>query len=95
MAKTTLKVTTPVGEFTRATATAYTHAVVRKSPRAMGVFERAQAGGDVYKGGVQGRWIKDRGFAVTWHGSERAAKNAAAADYTWDGQTEVVGVFAI
>ena len=47
------------------------------------------------KNGVDARWVKDRGFAVTWHGSEGAARKAAAAPYGWDRSTGVVGVFPV
>lgn len=87
--KTTLKVETSVGQFTRTTATAYTHAVVRTCAAAT----RALEGN--YKGGVYGRWAKDRGYAVTWHGSAAAAAKAAATPYVWDLKAVVVGVFAV
>src|SRR5262245_8153890 len=94
MSKFNCKITTQVGEFTRKATKPYSHAVVRTSPRAMGAFERAQAG---HKSGsnVNQRWAKDRGFAVTWHGSEAAARKAAAAPYIWDLSTQVVGIFAV
>jgi hypothetical protein len=93
MAKMVLKVQTPVGEFNRSTKTAYTHAVVRESERAMGEFKDAQNGGHVF--GVGQRWAKDRGYAVTWHGSEKAAKKAAEVPYMWDRSAKVVGVFPV
>ena len=87
--KRSLKITTPHGEFNRKTNTAYTHAVVRESIRAQ------QALTQTYTSGVHGRWIKDRGFAVTWHGSEQAARNAAAKPYLWDATTAVLGIFPV
>jgi len=86
--KRTLKITTPYGEFNRKTDTAYTHAVVRDCPRAH------EALTDVRVFGVSRRWKKDRGFAVTWHGSEQAARNAAAKDYMW-GASTVLGIFSV
>lgn len=89
MAKQVLKVITPAGEFTRTTDTAYTHVVVRISPRAQ------QALTQTYSSGVHGRWIKDRGYATTWHASEASARKAAAKPYQWDLSTDVVGVFPV
>jgi hypothetical protein len=88
MAKKTLKIITPDGVFTRTTNTAYTHAVVRRSERAYEAYINPR-----YKSGVQGRWIKDRGFGVTWHGSEQAAQAAARKPYGWDGSIDVVGIY--
>jgi len=95
MSKLNLKVITPVGEFTRSTNTKYSHAVVRNSPRAMAAFQLHQAAGSRRLTGVSARWIKDRGFAVTWHGSEAAALKAAAGKYLWDNSQDVVGVYEV
>lgn len=96
MAKKTLKIETPVGEFTRSTDTAYTHAVVRTSVRAAAVLASFNAGTYKYRlSGVDARWIKDRGHAVTWHSSEAAARAAASKPYGWDKETTLVGVFAV
>src|SRR6185295_9082204 len=62
----TLIVSTPVGPFNRKTDSRYTFVNVWASPRAAAVA----ASPNPYRGGVDGRWVKDRGFAVTWHGSE-------------------------
>ncbi len=94
-AKQTLMITTPVGAFTRMTNSPYTHAVVRTSPRAAEVFAEFEAGRVKDRSGVDGRWVKDRGYAVTWHMSEAAAKRAAEKGYTWDLHTTVVGVYAV
>lgn len=95
MAKFNLKITTPHGEFTRKATRAYTHAVVRLSPRAQEAFDNRGSATRWTKSGVTGRWIKDRGYAVTWHSSEANAHKAAAAPYMWDGSVEVVGVFPV
>lgn len=88
-------VTTPTaGEFTRDSTKAYTHAVVRTSPRALRTFER-YGGSTKGTSGVDSRWVKDRGFVVTYHGSEAAAKNAASEPYDYDSKTTVVGVFPV
>jgi hypothetical protein len=90
-----LKISTPHGEFTRKATRAYTHAVVRSCPRALEAFQNHTAKGCKTYGGVQGRWAKDRGFAVTWHGSEQAARNAAAGNYDWDHSAVVLGIFPV
>ncbi len=93
---TTLKASTPVGEFTRTTSTAYTHVVVWNSPRAMEYFEKCAADPEMKRmaSGVHSRWIKDRGYGVTWHASEAAARNVRR--YSWDGNdATLVGVFAV
>ena len=87
-----LKVNTPYGEFTRSTKTAYTHAVVRTCARAMDTLARKDERG--MNSRVIGRWIKDRGYAVTWHGSEVAARSAAAKPYGW-ADSIVVGIFPV
>ena len=99
MAK-TLKISTPHGEFTRSTASVYTHAVVRSCPRSAEEFEYFKALTDPReirgaKQGVSGRWIKDRGYAVTWHKSEAAAQNAASGNYMWDHSAVVLGIFPV
>jgi hypothetical protein len=86
-----LKVSTPHGEFTRKATKAYTHVVVRKSERAMKSFNEPVWDSS----GVQQRWQKDRGFAVTWHGSEGAARAAASKPYVWDSKTGPAEVFAV
>lgn len=96
-----LKIVTPHGEFTRKSTTAYTHAVVRTSQRAadcLAAYERNKhdaAKVRYYKDGVQARWVKDRGFAVTWHGSEAAARNAASKPYLWDKETGLATVYEV
>ena len=78
-----LKITTPHGEFTRVATRPYMFAVVRTSPRAMEAYEGR--GTRIRSAcGVTQRWIKDRGFAVTWHSTEQAARGAAARPYMWD-----------
>lgn len=94
MAKQVLKVQTTVGEFSRATNTLYTHVVVRTSARAKR-FVDSYTGEGRKASGVDQRWLKDRGYAVTWHSSEAAATLAAAKPYAWDGETAMVGVFPV
>lgn len=82
---------TPVGSFTRRTDSKYTHCVVWNSPRAMDAFN-ARKGTEC---GVHGRWVKDGGYGVTWHGSEAAACAAARKGYGWDSAATLAGVFPV
>lgn len=95
MPKTLMTAVTPHGTFTRATASKYTHVVVRSSPRALAAYQRALAGEPCYKDGVDGRWIRDCGHVVSWHSSEGAAHKAAAGGYFYDRATCVLGIYAI
>lgn len=81
----TYSVETPVGVFSRNTKTTYTHIVVRKSDRIAKMAALPNAG----------KWAKDRGWAVTWHGSHDAALAAAAGKYTYDRDATLVGVFPV
>jgi hypothetical protein len=89
----TLTINTPVGTFTRKTNTNYTHIVVRNSPRAMQVLEESKT--QKMRCSVDKRWVKDHGYAVTYHTSYRAAVNAAKSPYTWDGKTTVAGIYEV
>jgi aspartokinase len=91
----TIKVVTPVGEFTRSTKSDYTHVVVRKSDKAKSVYDRFVSSGEKSGCNVDARWIKDRGYAVTYHNSERAAVNAAKQKYGWDSKSEVIGIYEV
>ena len=86
-----LTVTTPVGLFTRKTDTIYAYVNVWASPRA----ERYAANPSEACGGVTGRWVKDRGYGVTWHSSAQAAANAARRGYEWDSAATLVGTFPV
>ena len=88
-----LKIATPHGEFTRTATRPYMFAVVRNSPRAQATYN--ERGTARRPSGVHARWIKDRGFAVTWHSTEQAARKAATSPYMWDGSLDVVGVFPV
>lgn len=85
----TLSATTPEGEFTRKTAIAYTHIVVRSCQRAFATLIGTKP---TY--GVHARWYKDRGFVVTWHSSEKAAIKASAQPYAW-AESIVLGVYPV
>jgi len=91
----TIKVTTPVGEFTRSTKSDYTHVVVRKSDRAKSVYDKFSSSGEKSCLGVDARWIKDRGFVVTYHTSLRSAANAAKQKYFYDSKSEVIGIYEV
>lgn len=110
MAKRIVTVNTPVGTFTRTTATPYTHAVVRAITATYGKCdENGKLTGDVATTpaefaaecaghwGVYGRYAKDHGYVVSYHATEAAARKAAA-DATkdrWYVISKVVGVFPV
>ena len=89
----TLTINTPVGTFTRKTNANYTHIVVRNSPRAMQVLEESKTQKMVCS--VEKRWVKDHGYAVTYHTSYRAAVNAAKSPYFWDSKVTVAGIYEV
>jgi hypothetical protein len=91
MPKPNLQAVTPVGTFTRVTATPYAFVVVWNSPRCMRTFLEPAAHDNV---GAGARWVKDQGFGVTWHGTEKAAQAATVA-YKWDNNATLVGVFPV
>lgn len=100
MSKKILKAETTVGEFTRTTNSEYTHIVVWNSPRVARFVSLVNSGDEravrKSKGGNAARWLKDRGFGVTWHGSAAAAQKAAAGRFSWDGSdATLVGVFEV
>ena len=41
------------------------------------------------------RWVKDHGFAVTWHGSKQSADKSALGSYSWDKSATLVGVYEV
>lgn len=81
--KTTLKINTPMGEFTRTTATAYTHVVVAIAASRCGEKFNgpedcaAHCAPHAWSGGIHARILKDRGYIVSWHSSETNARKAA------------------
>jgi hypothetical protein len=91
----TIKVITPVGEFTRSTNSQYTHAVVRKSERANRVYQQFLQTNERSSSGVDARWVKDRGYAVTYHASLRSAANASQQKYPYDCAAEVIGIYEV
>lgn len=93
----TLKVSTPVGEFSRTTKTSYTHVVVREGVAAMDYYNKVQAGTakNVWTSGVHGHWLKNRGYVVSWHGSEAAARNSASQPNGYDNNAKLVGIFPV
>lgn len=94
--KLNLKVVTKAGEFTRTAATLYTHCVVWASPRAKQTTEaHLRAGTKRPSSGVDARWMKDRGFATTWHYGHASALKAAQAGYKWDPEAMVAGIFEV
>jgi hypothetical protein len=89
-----LQANTPVGTFSRETKSQYKAIVVWNSPRAKACFDKAQQTGIYPKSGVDTRWVKDNGFAVTWHGSKASALKATK-NYLYDGNATVAGVFEL
>jgi hypothetical protein len=102
MAKKTLLVRTPYGDFTRTTNTAYTHVVVAVPASRCGkTFESAAdlaakltAEGN-HKSGVMARVLKDRGYIVSWHSTAAAALRAADAGNSAYFSTKPGQVFAV
>ena len=100
MSKKILKAQTTVGEFTRSTSSDYTHIVVWNSPRVARFVNLVKSGDErairKSKDGNAARWLKDRGFGVTWHGSVAAAQKAVAGRFSWD-KTEatLVGIYEV
>lgn len=96
MPKRTLTATTTVGTFSRTTCTPYTHVVVWNSPRARAYFDGVNAGtSERHTNGVHAQWLKNQGYAVTWHCSETTANSAARRCYGWDGSKDLIGVFPV
>jgi len=91
----TLVIHTPVGDLTRKTDKMYSHAVVWSSPRAMRAFERRNEA-DASRSGVAARWIKDRGYGVTWHGSLVSASRSVSPGYKWDADNAtLLGIYPV
>ncbi|MGF6996733.1 hypothetical protein [Paraburkholderia sp. GAS32] len=81
-----LKVVTPVGTFTRETATPYKFAKVWAAPRFRHAFE---SGATV---GKPGHWTKNKGYEVTFHQTREAAE---AAKCKWVSDATLIGVFPV
>ena len=98
MAKSTLTATTPFGDFSRKTDSPYTHVVVRSPDcnwREVHSPEELVAkfgSGHGKGGGVFGRYVKDRGYIVSWHSSASAAISAKPAGYC---DSKLLGVFPV
>lgn len=90
----TIVAVTPVGLFARTTKSDYTHVVVRESERAKAVYDNFLSTGKK-SFGVNNRWIKDRGFVVTYHNSLRSAENAAKQKYFYDYSSKVIGIYEV
>jgi hypothetical protein len=86
VAKKILSAVTPVGTFTRVTATEYKFAKVWSGERfARYATTRAS-------GGKPGQWHKNKGFEVTWHATRDAAERAKQ---KWDSSAVCVGIFEV
>jgi len=86
MTKKTLTANTPFGTFTRKTDSDYRFVTVWHSPRSQRAYQ-ARTGNEC---GVTQRWIKDRGFAVTWHSKRPTPKG-----YVWDQAAVLGGIFEV
>ena len=86
---------TPVAIFKRITNTAYKYVVVRNSPRAKEAFDLFSKCGNWPTLATDKRWIRDNGYAVTWHSSKQAAEKSALGSYSWDNQATLVGVYEV
>jgi len=86
---------TPVGIFKRTTDTAYQYVVVRTSPRAKETLDLFLQCGNWPSLATDKRWIRDNGFAVTWHSSKQAADKSASGSYSWDNEATLVGVYQV
>jgi hypothetical protein len=92
-----LKATTIFGTFTRRTESPYSWIVVRECERSSKEYQAHLNATEKPKyppSGVQARWIKDRGLAVTWHVGSGAAHSAAKKPYVW-ADSKVLGVFPV
>lgn len=84
--------TTPYGTFTRASKSPYAFVVVHKSPYAEKMLELSKTRETPFRSGVYARMVKDGGYGVTWHKTEKAAM---AAKYSWDSKSSPLGVFPV
>jgi len=90
MANATLTAVTPVGTFTRTTASPYKFITVWTSPRAIREVSSIKARGGILDG-VHGRWNKDNCYGTTWHNSHPGTPKS----YKWDEAATLVGVFEV
>jgi hypothetical protein len=86
---------TPVGQFSRTTNTAYQYVVVRTSPRAKEAYCLYHNNNYCSSLATEKRWVKDNGFAVTWHSSLQAAQKSALGSYSWDKLASFVGMYEV
>jgi len=91
----TLLTITSVGQFTRNTNLNYKYIVVRNSPRAKEAYCLYHNNNYRSSLATDKRWVKDNGFAVTWHESLESATNSASKPYSWDKKTSLVGIFHV
>jgi hypothetical protein len=86
---------TSVGQFSRNTNSNYKFIVVRESNRAKEAYCLYHNNNYRSSLATEKRWVKDSGFAVTWHGSLESATNSALKPYAWDKETSFVGIFQV
>lgn len=87
MTKKTLTASTPYGTFTRKTDSEYKFVVVWNAERCLKAYNER---GTRTPTGVAARWVKDRGYGVTWHAKRPTPKN-----YVWDRSAALLGIFEV
>lgn len=86
---------TPVGTFKRVTDNSYQYIVVRISNRAKEAYNLFKEKNYWPSLVTEQRWIRDNGYAVTWHKSLESAKKSALGSYSWDKSATLVGVYEV
>ena len=86
---------TPLGTFKRVTDNSYQYIVVRKSDRALEAYNLFQERNHWPRFVTEQRWIRDNGYAITWHKSLQSAKKSALSSYSWDKSATLVGVYEV
>jgi hypothetical protein len=88
-------VNTPVGEFSRKTNTDYKFAVIWNCPRAKETYDKYLITSVKPRLATDTRWIKDKGYAVTWHSTKQSAEKKASGSYDWDKSSTVLGIYEV
>lgn len=94
MSKKTLRAATLVGEFTRKTNSPYRFVCVREPIGGAAHFcenNKARAAG----GGVFARYLKDRGYVVSWHLTQAAAFKQLSGPVIYYIASAPVGVYPV
>ena len=86
---------TPVGEFSRKTNTDYKFVVIWNCPRAKETYDKYLITGVKPTLATDTRWIKDKGYAVTWHSTKQSAEKKSSGSYDWDKSSTVLGIYEV